>query len=223
VSDVSSTLDLLAQADAVAAEMATFLESLPADQWSRESACVGWSIANVVGHLVLVEQLVGGSVTRGLRGDSGPAQQALAGLDAWRTYRQNEIQRLGKLAPTELVELFVSGLPTVQEPLRELGSSDPGDRLGWHPSGQMPLSWFGGQWLVEIALHDWDIRSAVDSTARVSSAAEAGLGPEMRDRMPRCVSTDRLGDASGVVTIVLEGATGRCAWRARLDSEGVEV
>ena len=72
-----------AQADAVGTALAEYLAALPAAAWAGPSDCAGWSVANVVAHLITVQELLGGSVSRGLQGDSGPPPEATDGIEAW--------------------------------------------------------------------------------------------------------------------------------------------
>ena len=210
---------LASQSDRVAADLVEYLKRLPRAGWTGPSDCAGWTVAAVVGHLVLVEELLGGSVSRGLAGDSGPAPQAVGGPDAWREYRSREIARMSGLPPAELVDQLAAGLELMDEALGRLAAADapPGPpRAGWHPTrGVQPLPWFAGQWLVEIGLHDWDIRVAGDPAAEVNPAALPGLGPEMRDRMPVCFRPEPAADLIGVVRIEL-GGPGPLSWLARL-------
>ena len=48
------------------------------------------------------------------------------------------------------------------------------DTPAWHRLGLMPLSWWPGQCLVEVSLHDWDIRAATDPEAVVAPVALPG-------------------------------------------------
>lgn len=202
---------LMEQADAVADDLVAYLAKLPADQWTRPSDCAGWSVADIVAHLVLVEQLLGGSVRRGLHGDGGP-QPGIEGPDAWRAYRAREIARLSALPTAELREAFQTGLGPLRAALASVPGAEP-SLHGWHPAGQRPLAWFPGQWLVEVVLHDWDLRVALDSEATVNPAAQPALGSEMRTRLPHCYQPRDGAAREGVVRIDLPGST---AWLARL-------
>jgi uncharacterized protein (TIGR03083 family) len=219
VSVANPVASLTSQADRVAADLIEYLRALPRGGWAGPSDCAGWTVAAVVGHLVLVEELLGGSISRGLSGDSGPAPQAAGGPDAWREYRSREIARLGGLPPAELVDQLAAGLNVMDEALGRLATAEATAgprRAGWHPTrGIQPLAWFAGQWLVEIALHDWDIRVAGDPAAELNTAALPGLGPEMRDRMPVCFKPGPAAKLAGIVRIELDGPS-PLDWLARL-------
>ena len=57
----------------------TYLSSLPAESWNQPSACEGWTVADVVAHLMWTE--IGQVVARGLAGDSSPPEGAPAVAD----------------------------------------------------------------------------------------------------------------------------------------------
>lgn len=221
-SKTEQVASLAHQADQVATKIADFLEGLDFGEWARPSACTDWTVAELVGHLVLVEALLSGGVNRGLRGDNGLPPQAEGRLEGWRDYRSREIRRLGGLAPAELLALYRAGLEPMRTALGRLASGEDNPAGGWHPWGVQPLEWFAGQWLVEVALHDWDIRVGADPSARVRPQSFAGLGPEMRARMGRCFRPELAPPVRGVVRIALEG-TAPYAWLARLSEHGLEL
>jgi uncharacterized protein (TIGR03083 family) len=218
----SGPADLVKQADEVAQALGAYLQTLPADGWVRPSDCAGWSVSNAVAHLVLVQDLLGSSIARGLSGDSGPPPEASKGVEAWRQWRSEETARLSTLAPGELLAGFRTGLETMREPLARLAAGDDGLKHGWHPAGEQPLPWFAGQWLVEVALHDWDIRVSADPGADVNPAALPGLGPEMRKRMVRCFKPEQAPGLEGIVRVDLAGPA-PVAWLAQVAQGRLEV
>lgn len=215
------TASIIRQADAVADAVTAYLERLPADGWTKPSDCAGWSVADLVAHLVLVEQLLGGSVTRGLAGDGGPPPHVAPGLEAWREYRAREIARLAALPKDELLAAFRDGLGPLRAAFARAQAAPDDDWRGWHPSaGPQPLAWFPGQWLVEITLHDWDLRARTDPDAEVNPVAHPALGPQMRARLPVCYRPKQANGLRGTLRIDLAGST---AWLARVDGSSIEV
>jgi uncharacterized protein (TIGR03083 family) len=211
---------LTGQADTVAQATFEMLEGLPATEWSRPSDCAGWTVANIAAHLVLVEALLGGSVNRGLEGDSGPPPQAQAGPTSWMEYRTRRIAELGVLSPDQLLIQLRSGRAELLDAFGRLAAADAPAGLGWHPRSVFPLTWFPGQWLVEISLHDWDIRAPVDPEADLHPAARASLVGEMRARLNFCFKPDRAGALSGIVRVDC-GADG--AWLVRVANGQAEA
>jgi uncharacterized protein (TIGR03083 family) len=220
VSTAGQVGSLAAQADRVAVKIAEYLQELPYGEWSAPSACAAWSVAELVAHLVLVEALLGGSVNRGLRGDNGLPPQANGSLAGWRDYRAGEIRRLGGLPPSDLLTLYRSGLEAIRPALARLAAGEDHPGGGWHPWGVQSLPWFAGQWLVEVSLHDWDLRVGRDPAAEVRADSFAGLGPELRARMARCFQPDLAQGARGTVRIALDGPPAY-AWLARVEASGL--
>ena len=46
-----------------------FLKNLPNEEWSRQSACDEWTVADVVAHLVGNSEFYAATVTQGLKGE----------------------------------------------------------------------------------------------------------------------------------------------------------
>jgi uncharacterized protein (TIGR03083 family) len=229
VSVDSNVSRLVSQADSIAADLAAYLESLPAERWELPSDCAGWSVAGVVAHLVLVEALLGTNVERGLRGESGPPPEA-ADLAAWRDIRARELQRLSALPPSELLAEFRAGSETMREALTRTSAPEAAGLRAWHPSGPQPIAWFAGQWLIEVGLHDWDLRVALDESAEIHQALLPSLGDQMRARVPRCYKPAQDSPANGIVRIELQPRSGvadtaapSTAWLVRLSGSSVEL
>ena len=65
----SDSIDLL---EREAQQLLAFLQSLPPEAWQTASACAGWTIADVVGHLTSVD--LSTRLLRGLDGDYSPPE-----------------------------------------------------------------------------------------------------------------------------------------------------
>ena len=51
-----------------------YLDTLPAEAWSKPSACDAWEVRDVVGHLVWVAEFYTDVISRGLQGDTSPSE-----------------------------------------------------------------------------------------------------------------------------------------------------
>ena len=219
---MNPTASLVEQADRVAAELETYLAELPTREWARPSDCPDWTVAHVAAHLVGAATGFAESVQRGLVGESGPPPEAAAGLEAYRAYRAQRLEEQAALSPSELLAQLRQALVTLRWALLEVATDPPPSGRGWHSTGQQPLPWFAGHWLVEVSLHDWDIRVAADPDARVNPAAHLGLGPLMRERLVRCYKPGPDLEPRGVVRIALDGEA-PCRWLVRLAGASAEV
>ncbi|MCC7103708.1 MAG: maleylpyruvate isomerase N-terminal domain-containing protein, partial [Chloroflexi bacterium] len=141
------------QADDVLTSLGQYVEGLSPDEWQGPSDCAGWSVANVLAHLVLVTDLLGTAMERGLAGEGGPRPEIVADVAGWRQRRAQEVQRLSRLPRSELLSDLRRGLGRMNRAQARVAEAGEGGS-GWHPSaGRQPLPWFAGQWLYEVALH----------------------------------------------------------------------
>ena len=51
-----------------------YLKGLPAESWTKQSACDEWLVGDVVAHLVGNSEFYAGTVARGLTGESSPPE-----------------------------------------------------------------------------------------------------------------------------------------------------
>ena len=144
-----------------------FLEGLSEAELSTQSACDAWTVRDVAGHLTNRAERQLASMTRGRSGDSAPPAgfsapsdnmaMSAANADADIAYSQS----LGDALVATFAEKY-------QELHRLLDSfSDDDWRCDcWHPRrGSMTAREYVSQRIQELAVHDWDIRSGLDSSA----------------------------------------------------------
>ncbi len=161
------------------------MEALPAATWHQPSDCDGWTIAGAFIHVVQVAELLGDSLTRGRTGDAGPPPLAASeGVQAWRAARTARQQQALTQSPSELIAWYRQAVSAVDAELAEIPGADSGAQ-GWHPVGPRPLAWVQDQWLFEVALHDWDIRVALDPAAEVRQSAQSAFARTLPGRLGR--------------------------------------
>jgi uncharacterized protein (TIGR03083 family) len=151
-----------------------YLHALPPEALSKPSACTQWQVQDVIAHLVGVAETYANSVSRGLQGDTGPlpgrlpAGQATAALSA-ESIAQRSIaarQTLGDQllatfdAANDRLNSLLAGLAPEQ---REIPC--------YHPGGIVKAQNFMDLRLKELAVHEWDIRAALEPEAHVSPAS----------------------------------------------------
>src|SRR3954468_920968 len=160
------------------------MQALPEATWQQPSDCAGWTIAGAFIHIVQVSELLGDSLTRGQAGDPGPPEAAKADLLAWRAARAARLQEALTQSPAELIAWYHRGVGALDAQLDAIPGSDPGARA-WHPIGAQTLAWIQDQWLFELALHDWDIRVALDPNTDVRPAVQPAFARTLPGRLPR--------------------------------------
>ena len=147
-----------------------YLSELPDDAWSKQSACDLWRVDDVVAHLVGNAEFYAGTVERGLKGEFEPPEgRPAAGtghpsLGAAGT-------GAGAIANREsLGDGLLAALEARTNYLTELLSGlSPEDRKKpcYHPGSIVPAGNFVDLRFKELALHQWDIRSVLESGARL--------------------------------------------------------
>ena len=161
------------------------MQALPAATWTQPSDCAGWTIAAAVIHIAQVAELLGDSLARGRAGDAGPPPLAAAeGIQAWRAVRTERQQQALTQTPAELLAWYRQATDAISAELDAIPSA-PAGAQGWHPVGARPLAWVQDQWLFELALHDWDIRVALDPAAEVRTVTQAAFARTLPGRLGR--------------------------------------
>ena len=144
-----------------------FLDGLSDAELAAQSACDAWTIRDVAGHLTNRAERQIASMTRGRAGDSAPPAGFSAPFDNMAMSAANAD------ADIEYSQSLGDDLiPTFAEKYRELHrllDSFRGDDWRcdcWHPRrGTMTGREYVSQRIQELAVHDWDIRSAFDANA----------------------------------------------------------
>lgn len=144
-----------------------FLNGLSPNDLRRHSACDAWTVRDVAGHLTNRAERQIASMTRGRQGDSAPPPDFSAPTDNMAMSAAN--------ADADIAYSISLGddlVPTFERNYRELhlllSSFSGGDWHCdcWHPRrGTMTAREYVSQRIQELAVHDWDIRSAFDPQA----------------------------------------------------------
>ena len=142
-----------------------YLTGLPDDAWSKQSACDLWRVEDVVAHLVGNAEFYASTVVRGLKGEFDPpegrppagtghpsvgAAGTAAGAIANREKLGGELLSTLEARTNHLVELLTG--------LNEEDRQTP----CYHPGSIVPAGNFVDLRFKELALHQWDIRSALE-------------------------------------------------------------
>jgi uncharacterized protein (TIGR03083 family) len=148
-----------------------YLASLPAEAWSRPSACDQWEVRDVVAHLVFWAELYTNAILRAVQGDISPpagwpptgalARQPMMEFttDTAITCRKN----LGD-------QLLVTFRSTNEQFHRVLMGLAPQDweQPSYHPARIGSVRTRVETRLLELAVHGWDICSKLEPVAHLS-------------------------------------------------------
>jgi len=160
-----------------AERMHLYLAALPQDAWTKPSACALWEIRDVAAHLTVPPQAYTLRITRGLQGDTSSPGSAPA-PHLWKTHTQEERrQRWMQMGQGPFAHRgwsrndLVSGFRQAWEPfppfLATLTAHD-WHKPCYHSFGIVPVHSLAHAGLFELAIHGWDIRSALAPSAPLS-------------------------------------------------------
>lgn len=161
--------DRVAVARSLTSSLRDFVSGLSADQLARASACSEWQVIDVVSHLVGGAERQLASVQRGRAGQSGPPEGfvPLGNDELSATNAQRDIERRQQLEGG-ILDAFDSGYAELYEELDQFGPDDWSTPC-WHlRRGAMPAADYVDLRIQELAIHDWDIRSAFDPDASIN-------------------------------------------------------
>lgn len=173
MTDTAQSIDLF---EHEARLLLDFLNTLPPESWQSASACEGWTIADVVGHLTSVD--LSNRLLRGLDGDYSPPEGAPAPEQhdedafAQSIYRRaiNASQSLGD----GLLADFTDRMNEAAALFRRV-RADQWDNLVYWPPGPMPVRVLLTQRIAELTMHGWDIRSRLESDYHLSDGSVSAL------------------------------------------------
>jgi len=166
------------------------LTTLPPEAWSTPSACECWEVRDVVAHLAIDTEVSTDVIARSVQGDaSPPAGRQWSGPTTAAAFAADTAQRV--LARREhlgdhVLAHFLTANAQLNHLLASLGPAD-WDKPHYTPLGSAPLRHIPADWLVELVVHGWDIRSRLESDAPLSEASvpvvvEVSLGRACRWR-----------------------------------------
>lgn len=173
MTDTAQSIDLF---EHEARMLLDFLQTLPAESWDLASACEGWSIGDVVGHLTSVN--LSSRLLRGLDGDYSPPEGALPpdqhdeDAFAQSIYRRaiDASQRLGD----GLLADFTDRINETVALFRQV-RADQWDNLVYWPPGPMSARVLLTQRIAELTMHGWDIRSRLEDDYHLSDGSVLAL------------------------------------------------
>lgn len=162
-----------------------YLQTLAPDAWSRPSACDGWTVADVVAHLVFVAEFWVDTISRGIQGDASspkdrPPGEAenLPSVDEY--FAQRATARREELGD-QLLPTFSAVCDQVNALFAGLGPEDWEKPCAFWRSRTLPVREIIVVGIQELAVHGWDIRSNLEPSAQLDPTSVAVL----LERVPR--------------------------------------
>ncbi len=173
MSAVSTRIDLF---DHEAQKLIEFLSEMSPNAWETPSACEGWTVADVIGHLTSVD--LSNRLLRGLDGIHSPPEgspspeQHDEDAFAQSIYQRavDASQRLG----SGLLDDFTERIGETVSQFRAV-QPDQWNNLVYWPTGPMSVDTLLTQRIAELTMHGWDIRSRLEDQFHLSDGSVTAL------------------------------------------------
>ena len=156
----------------------SFLEGLKGVELSRQSACEGWSVADVVGHLIERGRPIPDQIERGLAGDLSPTPGFTDDPPLSEDQFRIDLDRRAVSLRTELGEDLLAEFARVNrdfERVLALVEEEDWDKLCYHRLRPETVRSKVDIRIAELAMHEWDMRWALDRNATLAGESLAGL------------------------------------------------
>jgi len=179
VNQMTNLIDLV---NAEAGRLADYLAGTGTESWSQDSACQGWKVGDVVAHLSIAAGTWAASLTRAAAGESDPPPgqsflgAGVRGSDVIADAATAHYQEKGQ----QLLGEFTQGYDRLKQVMSTLRPED-WEKPCFHRRGKMPVHQFVALRVQELAVHGWDIRAGLDSSAVISEEAL----PQLVTMVPR--------------------------------------
>ena len=178
---MATSEELAALVSSESARLLEYFKGLSEDDWATQSACDAWNSADVVAHMTMAVDMFSGNIERGANGDSSPPEGMgppeefdLAGRMAANATRAVAMRE--SLGET-LVEAFSQNCDRLNALLARMRPDDWEKRC-YHPAAYLSVRRYLILRLAEMSIHEWDIRSRLEGSARLPYAVASTL-PEL--------------------------------------------
>lgn len=145
-----------------------YLVAITPEAWSRQSACDGWMVSDVVGHLVFWAEPYTNFISRAAGDEISPPEGwPASGSLGWQPLMDFISETAIKCREDlgeQLLPTFRSTNERFAKVVEELGPED-WDKPSYHPAAVGPVRTRVQARIVELAVHGWDIRSQLEPAA----------------------------------------------------------
>ena len=159
--------------------------------WQRDTFCSGWTAADAVAHLVTGADFYTQVIESGRTGHPGKPW-GVTTIEEFRVARGDAGKKLTAAGPAAVLEAFSDSGAALQAVLESLQDRELSE-LAWHPRGLVPIDGWIGMRLIELGVHDWDIRQPHEPDAGLSSTVVPALLAVLPDMQTQFL-TQRAGD-----------------------------
>jgi uncharacterized protein (TIGR03083 family) len=168
--------DRIAVAESLATDVRKYVGGLDSQQLSRPSVCAEWQIADVFSRLIGGAERQTESMRRGRTGDAGPPAGfvPLPSAELSAVNARRDIDRREQLG-NDILRAYDSAYDELHREFAGFGPDD-WETPCWHlRRGAMPAAEYVDLRIQELAVHDWDIRSALEPEATIAADSLSAL------------------------------------------------
>ena len=159
--------------------------------WQRDTFCSGWTAADAVAHLVTGADFYTQVIESGRTGKPGKPW-GVTNVEEFRIARGDAGKKLTADGPAAVLQAFSDSGAALQAVLESLQDRELSE-LAWHPRGLVPIDGWIGMRLIELGVHDWDIRQPHEPDAGLSPTVVPALLAVLPDMQTQFL-TQRAGD-----------------------------
>ena len=155
-----------------------FLQTLGPEQLTQQSACEGWTVADVVAHMVERGGPIPGQIERGLAGDLSPTPGVSDAPPASEDQFRVDLDHSAVALRRELGDRLLAEFARVNREFdRVMGLVQPGDwdKPCYHRLRPETVRAKVDIRIAELAMHEWDIHWAFDREASLAEDSLPGL------------------------------------------------
>ena len=155
-----------------------FLGSLTPDDLARQSACEGWTVGDVVGHLIERGEPLPDQIERGLAGDLSPTPGFTDDPPVSEDQFRLDLDRRAVELRQELGDGLLDEFARVNGEFNRvlaLVQPDDWDKLCFHRLRPETVRSKADIRIAELAMHEWDMRWAFDPDATLAEESLPGL------------------------------------------------
>jgi uncharacterized protein (TIGR03083 family) len=175
--DVASLISPVATYQESIADTIAVLQNLTTEQWTLDTPCPGWSIADIAAHLIDLDSMAIGAPKPDHSPDwdtlphvSSPFQQFTeVGVDQRRGTSPEELLRQLTEASNQLIEFLEHSTAMIKVP--------------WAKS-ELPLDQFLSMRSFDVWVHEQDIRSAIQSPGNMNTNPARNAAQRMINSLP---------------------------------------
>ena len=201
--------DQIAVVASQTAVMAQAYGEWSAADWQRDTFCSGWTAADAVAHLITGADFYTQVIESGRTGTPGKPW-GVTNVEEFRVARGDAGKKLTATGPAAVLQAFSDSAAALQGVLESLQERELLE-LAWHPRGLVPIEGWIGMRLIELGVHDWDIRQPHELNAGLSPTVLPALLRVLPDMQTQFLS-QRAGDLVGTFGF----QAGDVSWGIRL-------